>query len=503
MGYTSYSLLETGKDEWGEPWPILFRSYGEWKSPVYIYLLIPFIKIFGLNAWGVRLPAALSGILAVYLTYLIGKKLYNEKVGLWAAFFLAVSPWHLMLSRPAFEAGVALTLTLTGIYLFLKSIDNSSNSLKYTIFSAICFGLAPHTYNSAKVFIPLLILSLLIILRRQLNFRRLLVFGGILFAFALPLLLSLRSGEAQGRYKQVGITTDAELTNTFYEYRKTFPMPAPVNRLLFSKYSYFVVKGFENWVSYFSPSFLVTEGGVRPQHSIPYHGILYLTEFAFALFGLFRLKKSQGAVSVLPLILIAFGFIPAALTKDAFHVLRSILTLPGWQLLAAVGIVELSRSKFKYLRFFKLVLAIEVVSFMLIYFAWYPKAFAKDWQYGYSQAAKYAVAHQDEYHNIVFTKWYGEPQLFVAFYGKIDPRVYQQDNIPLKRYEETNLPWLDQLDVYTIGKFTFTYLDWKGSGDNKNTLYVGKADDFWLDTNYLKQIRFPDGSVAFNLVEGQ
>src|SRR3989339_1759883 len=117
MGYSAYSILETGADEWGVKYPLLFRTYGEWKSPVYIYLLVPFIKVFGLNPWGVRLPAALFGVLAIYLTYLIGRKLYSEKVGLWAAFFLTVSPWHLMLSRPGYEAGVALALILTGIYL--------------------------------------------------------------------------------------------------------------------------------------------------------------------------------------------------------------------------------------------------------------------------------------------------------------------------------------------------------------------------------------------------
>jgi 4-amino-4-deoxy-L-arabinose transferase-like glycosyltransferase len=153
MGYSAYSLSETGKDEWGQPWPILFRSYGEWKSPVYIYVLIPFIKIFGLNAWGVRLPAAIAGVVAVYLTYLISRKLYSDKVGLWAAFLLAVSPWHLMLSRPGFEAGLSLTLILTGIYLMLNF---------KSIWAALPFGLAIHTYHSAKIVVPVLILYLVL-----------------------------------------------------------------------------------------------------------------------------------------------------------------------------------------------------------------------------------------------------------------------------------------------------------------------------------------------------
>lgn len=501
MGYSAFSILKTGRDEWGELMPLLFRSFGEWKSPVYIYLIVPFIKVFGLNAWGVRLPAAIAGILAVYLTYLLGKKLYSDKVGLWAAFFLAVSPWHLMLSRPGYEASVALMLLLLGIYTLLLAID--SRTFKYWIISGVAFGLGPHTYNSAKVVVPLIVILLVWQLRKRIIFRGLAVFGLVLLLFATPLLIGLVSGKSQERYKQVGITTDAELTTNFYEYRKTFPAPAFVNRLIFSKYSYFVVKGVENWVSYFSPTFLLTEGGPRPQHNIPYRGVLYFSEIILIFYGLSSLKKYSGIARSLPFILISLGFIPAALTKDAFHVLRSIMTLPGWQLLAGLGIVNLQNTRFKYLRFVYWLLIIEVVIFVMTYFLWYPKAFAKDWQYGYSEAVKYAEAHKDKYNNIIFTKWYGEPQLFLAFYGMLDPSIYQQENIKLKRYEELGLPWLDQLDVYKIGKYSFQSVDWKGPGDNKNTLYVGKSDDFWVDTVYAKQIKFPDGTTAFNLVEGQ
>jgi len=501
MGYSAYSLLQTGADEWGVKYPLLFRSYGEWKSPVYIYLLVPFIKIFGLNAWGVRLPAALFGVLAVYLTYLIGRRLYGDKVGLWAAFLLAVSPWHLMLSRPGYEAGVALMLLLLGVYLLILAVDQ--RNLKYWILSAIAFGLGPHTYNSAKIVVPIILVYLVFMLRKKIVLKNLIVFGSILVIFATPLLLNLSSGRAQGRYKQVGITTDAEVTTNFYEYRKTFPAPAIINRIIFSKYSYFVVKGLENWASYFSPTFLVMQGGPRPQHSIPYRGVLYFSEMVLIFYGITAMRKYRGLAKSIPILLIAIGFIPAALTKDSFHVLRSIMTLPGWQFLAAIGLVELQNKKFKYLKFVYRLLIIEIIIFLFTYFLWYPKAFAKDWQYGYKQAVEYAQRHKDQYHDIIFTKWYGEPQLFVAFYGKLDPVEFQKDNIQLKRYEELGLPWLDQLEVYKIGQYSFTSLDWKGSGDNKNTLYIGKADDFWVDTNYLKQIKFPDGSVAFNIVEGQ
>jgi hypothetical protein len=37
-GYNAYSLIKTGKDEWGVNLPLIFRAYGDYKLPVYIYL---------------------------------------------------------------------------------------------------------------------------------------------------------------------------------------------------------------------------------------------------------------------------------------------------------------------------------------------------------------------------------------------------------------------------------------------------------------------------------
>ncbi len=495
MGYSAYSLLKTGADEWGVKYPILFRSYGEWKSPVYIYLLMPFIKIFGLSAWGVRLPAALFGVISVYLTYLIGRKLYSDKVGLWAAFLLAVSPWHLMLSRPGYEAGVALALVLTGIYLMLK---------EKPILSALPFGLAIHTYHSAKIIVPIIVVYFAITSFKKLGFKKLFITALILGLFALPIVMDLMSGKSQKRYAQVGITTDAELVERFFKYRNTFPLGDLGGKLVFNKYTFFLVKGFSNWTSYLSPHFLLGPESIRSQHSIPFRGVLYFTEFGLMVYGLLTiLKKERGIGCYLPIIMIAIGFIPPALTKDAYHVLRSILTLPWWQILAAIGLVELQKNKFKYLKFVYWLLIMEVVIFVMTYFLWYPKAFAKDWQFGYKEVVQYIGQTSTNYDKVVFTKTYGEPQIFVAFYSRLDPIIYQEASKHWLTYESLGFPWLDQLPSYNLDKFTFENIRYMGGNRDARILYVGKLDDFWADTHILKKIDFPDRTNAFTLTDGQ
>lgn len=496
MGYTAYSISETGMDEWGERLPLLFRSYGEWKSAVYIYLLVPFIKILGLNVWAVRLPSALTGIMAVYLTYLIGKKIYSEKVGLWSAFFLAISPWHLLLSRPAFEANVSLTLILTGIYFFLRS--STIVHWPSTILSAIFFGLAPHTYNSAKVVVPLLALYLIWSTKLYKNIKAVIIFLGILVIFATPLIVDLFSGRAQFRYSQVGVSTDQFGLSTFAALRNNPNIPTLLGKLVFNKYTYTLHSSAKNWLSYLNPAFLLSDAGDHTQHHVPYFGVIYLAEFIFLLYGIRALAGYSSPLKYLPLIIIGLGIIPAALTRDEGHVLRSILTLPGWQLLAGIGMVSLS---IPWRRILLALLGIQAVIFLGAYFFWYPLTYARDWQYGLKEASAYVAEHESEYDEIIVSKWFGEPQLFFAFYNKWDPTWYMEANKHNLRYEQEGKLWLDQLEEYNLDKYTFKYLKY-GGPVYKKTLYIGKFDDFFENPQTLKTIYFPDGSVAVHIMEG-
>ncbi|TXH07001.1 MAG: hypothetical protein E6R05_00910 [Candidatus Moraniibacteriota bacterium] len=506
MGYTAYSLQATGRDEWGEPWPILFRSYGEWKSPVYIYLLIPFINLLGLNAWGVRLPAALFGVLTVYLTYALASRIYSRRVGLFAALLLAVSPWHLMLSRPAFEAGVALALMLAGINLLLIYFEKKTTpSIFYILLSSLLFGLSLHTYHSAKIVVPLIILFLGWIYRKRLSIKLLIYPMLVLLFFAYPIAKDVLTGKTQARYNQVGITTDAELVERFYRYRQTAPFGSVGNKIVFNKYTFILTKGFSNWTSYLSPHFLLGSSSIRAQHSIPFRGVLYFVEFALFIYGLFLLRRSTHPLRYLPIFVILVAFIPPALTKDTYHVLRSILTLPWWQVVSAFGLNEMMKyNKYQKLSTFTLLLlTCEVLIFIFIYFAWYPKAFARDWQYGYKEIAQWVAQKESSYESVVITKEYGEPHLFFAFYNKWDPTWYQNENKKLIEYEKRGYPWLDQLPEYSLGKYTFRPINWALDNVKSNSVFVGKGDDFWSDTSHPLSIYFPDGTPAFRVSEGK
>src|SRR3989338_10790344 len=77
-GYNAYSVLKTAKDEYGVFLPIVFRSYDDYKPPVYVYSIVPSIAVFGLNEFAVRFPSAIAGVLTVFLSYLISLKLFKK-----------------------------------------------------------------------------------------------------------------------------------------------------------------------------------------------------------------------------------------------------------------------------------------------------------------------------------------------------------------------------------------------------------------------------------------
>jgi 4-amino-4-deoxy-L-arabinose transferase-like glycosyltransferase len=143
IGYNAYSILKTGRDEHQKFLPVdTFVAYGDYKPPLAVYITVPFVAMFGLNELAVRLPSAFFGTFTVLLTYFFVRSLFRAEdseirvrsksknlastsmgwqasLALISTLILAISPWHINLSRAGFEANIALFLVLLGIYLFL------------------------------------------------------------------------------------------------------------------------------------------------------------------------------------------------------------------------------------------------------------------------------------------------------------------------------------------------------------------------------------------------
>lgn len=510
QGYTAYSIWETGKDEWGNFLPLNLRSFGDFKPPLYTYLSVPFVGLFGLSEFIVRLPSALLGIVAIVFTYLLTKKLTNDtSMALVAALLLAISPWHVPLSRGAFEANVSTALLTGGIYFFLQGLQRPAMMW----YAAILLGLNVFSYHSARLVTPAILVLVCLYYRKKIlaHYQRLiapLVLLGMLIAISLG---SFVLG-ATIRVSDVAIYSPtggwAATADRRYE-AVTSGVPDSVARVFSNKLAYVFSTFTDNYLNFFSTEFLFTSGPGEGTYGMsPGRGVLYLFELITigVAVGAFLLTRRKDVLFLLVWILIAA--VPPALAKGYHAANRFAISMPAWQILSAIGLVLLFRYLVGRQRRMRTALLIALVwlgvvsmaTFLEDYFVHTPVAQAKAMQYGWREAATYILAHEAEYDEIVVSRKHSEPQAFIAFYLQLDPRTFQQASYGLMEYEREGKTFLDQLGEYKIGKYTFKEIP-RGLVPEPQILYVGTFDELHDRPDIIHQVFYPNKESAFIFVK--
>jgi len=200
LGYNAYSLMQTGKDEYGKYFPVFTRSFDEYKAAIPAYMMIPAIKIFGLNEIGVRFTTALLGTILIFLIYYLTMQVFKRDwAALASAWAFAIEPWAVHFSRTNHEAMAALFFLLLGLVLFLRSREVK----RFLPVSLILFLLSMYTYNSNKIIIPIFLAFLYIINRKFLHHKYLLL--AISALFLIPFSILALKGEAFARTQSTNI----------------------------------------------------------------------------------------------------------------------------------------------------------------------------------------------------------------------------------------------------------------------------------------------------------
>ncbi|MFZ5366032.1 MAG: glycosyltransferase family 39 protein [Patescibacteria group bacterium] len=483
QGYTAYSILQTGKDEWGAKLPLAPRSFGDFKPPLYTYLTIPSVAIFGLTEFAVRFPSAVFGTLAVFLVYLLARELFPKEkfsifnfqfsIGEIAALMLAISPWHISLSRGAFEANLTTFFLPLGFYLFLKGLKNG----KFLILSALVLGLNLFTYHSARLLTPVF-LGFLIWWKRKDLFS-----GAAALVFVLFLGIAAIGvfGGSGTRVFDIGIFSAG--------------LEAP--RLFIGSF-----------LSYFSPEFFFTHGaGEATYGMIPGRGVLYLIELPFLIFALLSLAKKWNNKFFPILVWIVLAPVPAALAQGVgYHANRVAIMMPAIQILSAYGLIVFSNSISKWKKIIYLVVGLVIfISFSFFLWDYFYRASrisAPAMSYGWKEAMNYVSGIENGYQKVVISRRFSEPQAFVAFYKKWNPEDFQKESTKWLRYQEEGFKFVDQLGKYNLGKYEFRQINWLEDKNLKDTLFVGKETDFPQNESLRKRIiPYPDGERALLIVE--
>lgn len=500
LGYNAYSILKTGKDEYGKVLPIIFKSFGDYKPGLYVYATVPFVAVFGLNEWSVRLPSAIAGILAVYLIYLIILELFKDKrLSLISAFVASITPWLIYFSRGAWEVNLSLTLTLAGIYFFLKSLQDS----RFLILASVSFAMTLLAYQGAKLATGIVVLLLLVIYWKdfwKIKSKYLLsalVVGLLIF---LPIVLSIFGGQT-GRLEVFSVFSyprPAEYLQKFLDQGEE--SVGSLSYYLFHSENLNFARGIlGRYFNHFSGRFLFFEGDFsNPRHSAPNSGMLLLTDMVVLLYGLmvvFRQKITKEILFVL--LWLALAPLPAVLSRDQVHAVRAMNMAIPLIVIISFGYMKLSK-------WFLVITGIAFLYFLDSYFIHLPKHDSRLWEYGYKQIVQTVTPVQENYKAIKVQQSFAQPYIYFLFYQKYDPVKYQKIATLATADSTKDVGYVLKLD-----NIEFSPIDWSVNRGESGTLFV--ADPIRIppedskDENLFKvvsEIKYLNGrDIAFRIVE--
>jgi hypothetical protein len=459
LGYNAKSIWETGKDEYGQRLPVAFRSFGDYKPPLFVYVAAPLVNIFG-EVKGVRWTSALLGTVSIWLVAEIARRTTGGKVkktrlgdgemsGIFAGLFIATLPWHVNLSRHGIEAVLATSLMACAILALMS--QKFKRGLLFLALSSLA-------YHSTRYIAPLISLGIGMNLwknqRKIFQKNRLgwllvgAVWAGVLLISIQPFTNTRASGVQQ-----------------------TFNV-----RNLTAAY-----------VSYFSPRTLVL-GDSQARDNV--YGMSNMSIVMVMLFyigtwqvveNLRKTKRKGNNFNILLLLTILFlAPLPASATVDPFHSIRALVVVVPMSVLAGIGAWwALNKLKTKQMVIVKLL----VVSIFLSQFFFLIERILvqnkltayENWGGGYQQLVEGVVRIDTSSYDQVVVDTTDIPGIYSLWqvFGKVDTK----EKIPLPNkvgyFQPVVWSTPKSLTLENGQEVFFRPIYWPDDQRKSNVLYIG------------------------------
>ncbi len=417
--YSSYSIWHTSHDVAGKFLPLSINLDNSF-SPVYIYTDAPFVGILGLSPFAGRLPYALISVLCIPLLFFLTRLLTkNNAIALLAAFGLAVSPWHLQLSRGALDADFALFFYLLGIYLFCLK----PSKLKYIFFSLIAFLLGFYSYHATKIFfiflLPILFLYYQQLLRKHKMVTALFLVGCVSIFLSFIYISKTQNVTRQQVLLFSDTQTAAKVVNAERAYNNA---PALLKTIFSNKLLFQLRIVRENYLQAFSPQYLFLYGepsSLKQQYSFFTSGELYILELPFLLIGLYALFRYK--YSKFPLLMLLIAPLPSAFSLDLSYINRSIMMLPFLEIIVGIGLYTsyqyFERRKKYTIAFISIITIIFLFLFseyLYTYYFRYPNFGAEGWRASSKDISQYVGLNHAKYKDVYIVN---NERMFLLQYG--------------------------------------------------------------------------------------
>ncbi len=415
IGVDAYYLLHYGVDRNGVSYPVHLISWGSGQNALYAYILMPFIWAFGLTPFAIRLPMLIMGILTLPIVYLIGKRIWSVKYGLTAMFFIAISPWHILMSRWGLEANV-LPFIFSPIF-FLPS-------LVFFAFTLYAYGPA---YAGVPVFLGMAVLIVLI--AKWINFKTLFV-GLVIFSIlALPIALFVVVNTWKLDSIHLGAVTIPRLpAQPRYEMLGAFFSTKNPQKKIMSNAPVFF-------------DFLISQTDFRTRNIVEPYGYFYKYSFPFEALGALVLmpiyKKSQKVMERLLLLAWLLASVIVGLVQPVYSVRVNIIFIPLILSLAYLLVCVSDYIKPLYL----VITPILLITFIFFTRAYHGSAYreivGREFYTGLLDAVKYVQVHDGNRSVCTPGVSTNEPYIFFLFQDPIPP----QEFLAKVKYDDPGSPF--------------------------------------------------------------
>ncbi len=485
FSYNAYSILSTGKDEYGSFLPLRLKSFGDYKLPLYSYLSVPFIGLFGLNETTARAVNILITLLFPITIFWLAKELFNQqRSALLSALLVSVALGLQIVGRHTHEAYLSAYLTILSFCLLIKVLKN--NSLTTSIAFLCSIFLLLFSYHPGRVFAAyfLSLIGIHILIHHKktsYSIKKI-----ILTLFAGIVIIGLFS-VTDLIYKPERVKNLLFFNNAGFSLKINELRGEGGSTLLYNKLTIGIKDLTHQYIKYFSPEFLVINGdennrfgydGMGPVTPLEYVGILLGAYFLFK-------KKEKWRYHLLGLLLIAP--ISGALSWAGMSITRSLTLFAVIPLISGYGIANLFDQLPKKSSLI-LIPSVMVLELFFLFYSWdfyfnhYPQRAPtiRSWQCGYKELTNYVKTKYQSTDKFYITKKNGEPYIMFLFYLKYPPYRYQK---------VANLTAPDEYGFGQVERFDKFEFNFRIPKEN-NTISIGYPDDFAnVDAKIMSKIK--------------
>lgn len=524
FGYNAYSILKTGKDEYGNLLPVFLRAFGDYRPPAYTYLSLPFVYLFGLNEFSTRFLSLAISFLSIFLLYKLSFLIFKDKKSaLFSSFFLATSSWHIFFSRLADMTVLSGFFIALGLYFLILWLKKKHK--KFLSFSFLCFIFAIYSYHNARITIPLLLASIFtLFFKKIIKFKKIIILNILfLIIFLCPLFISffnspdkfLRRGIYQSFWHRGDI--EARLLNDRTDDRSN--QPPLLTKFFHARQIYLLKEFLRRYSQHFSLTYFFLNGDPHERFRIPGIGLINLALLPALLFGIFKVIEKKEKTSLILLIWLLISPVVASQginTPNSLHTFDSIMP---YYLLIGYGASNLFKIWHKWNILKKVISAfifltlfgLYFIRFFYSYFYLLPSDhnFAHFFDYGMKEVVQKVVPIEDHYQEVIFIgRIYHE---FLLFYKLYDPAAYQQEVVIAASADEGGFEHVLKFNKYLFPR------NWQQTGKKSDALYVSDEqevpeNDFFKPADcsakrnktflrIIDEVFFPDGKTAFRVFD--